>query len=197
MTDFYQLRERIMSAPSECLTRGEIWHTYLAGITDGSALEFGVWNGRSINYMAEVRPKATFCGFDSFEGLPEDWIKGHPAGHFKTDISNVKWRENVILFKGWFDATVPVFRSSVEFQKKIEGIHVDCDLGSSTTTILEGLSDRILADKPLILFDEFYNYRGYEDHEFKAFMSWVNQTGAEFNVLARNIKHQQVLIQIL
>lgn len=170
---------------------------YLSSVSDGAALEFGVWNGRSINYMADVRPKASFCGFDSFEGLPEAWIRGHPAGHFKTDISNIKWKDNVRLFVGLFSASIPEYKESAEFSKKIEGIHIDCDLGSSTETVLEGLSDRILTDKPLILFDEFYNYQGYEDHEFKAFLKWVNQNEVKFSILARNTNHQQVLIKIL
>jgi hypothetical protein len=38
-------------------------------------LEFGVFQGRSIGRMAErfPHPAARFVGFDSFEGLPEDW----------------------------------------------------------------------------------------------------------------------------
>jgi hypothetical protein len=197
MIDFYELRNQVLQSPYECLTRGEIWHEYLKDMTNGVALEFGVWNGRSINYMAEVRPKVSFCGFDSFEGLPEDWIRGHPAGHFKTDISNIKWRDNVRLFKGWFNETIPDYKTSDEYKKHISGIHIDCDLGSSTKTILNELSDKILEDKPKLLFDELYNYNGYEDHEIKAFMDWVNTTGASFKILARNVRHQQVLIQVM
>jgi hypothetical protein len=197
MIDFYELRSRILNSQFECLTRAEIWHLYLSFISDGSALEFGVWNGRSINYMADVRPKASFFGFDSFEGLPEAWIRGHPIGHFKTDISNIKWKDNIRLFIGLFSDSIPEYKTSDDFGKKIEGIHIDCDLGSSTETILDELSDRILTEKPLILFDELYNYQGYEDHEFKAFLNWVNQNNVKFNVLARNVNHQQALIQIL
>jgi len=197
MNDFYSLKDAVSKAPMECHTRGEIWHEYLSNITDGVALEFGVWNGRSINYMAEVRPKASFYGFDSFEGLPEDWIPGHPAGHFRTDDSKIRWRENVTLVKGWFDQTVADFTASPTDSKKLQGIHIDCDLGSSTKTVLDGLTERILRDKPVLLFDEFYNYRGFEDHEFKAFMGWANANAVSFDILARNVKHQQVLIRLV
>ena len=148
--------------------------------------------------MAEVRPDALFTGFDSFEGLPEAWIAGHPAGHFKTDASKIKWRENVKIMPGWFNETLPHFLSVVhEPARRLEGIHFDCDLGSSTKTILNSLSEWILLEKPLLLFDEFYNYSGYEDHEFRGFLEWVNATNAPFEVVARNEKHQQVLIQML
>ena len=197
MITFYELRDRVMAAPMKCKTRGEIWHRYLTGITNGHAFEFGVWNGRSINYMAEVRPDALFTGFDSFDGLPEEWTPGHPVGHFKTDVSKLKWRENVKIVPGLFNETLPVFMSELHNPtRRLEAVHFDCDLGSSTQTILQSLSEWILLEKPLLLFDEFYNYNGYEDHEFRAFLDWINKTGADFSVLARNTKEKQVLIEL-
>lgn len=197
MMTFYDLRDLVLAAPMVCSTRGEIWHRYLTGITVGQALEFGVWNGRSINYMAEVRPDALFTGFDSFEGLPEPWVRGHQAGHFKTDVSKVKWRDNVRIRAGWFNDTLPPFMAEPPATRlAVQGVHIDCDLGSSTRTVLSTLTPWLREDKPLLLFDEFYNYPGYEEHEFRAFLDWVNETGQPFRVLARNVKHQQVLIQL-
>ena len=40
---------------------------------EGSVLEFGVHKGKTINVMSKVFPNDTLYGFDSFEGLPEDW----------------------------------------------------------------------------------------------------------------------------
>ena len=42
----------------------------------GDILEFGVRAGESITYIAQKLKDRTIHGFDSFEGLPEDW-----AGH--------------------------------------------------------------------------------------------------------------------
>lgn len=39
---------------------------------EGLIMEFGVYSGRTINHMANLTNK-TIYGFDSFEGLPEDW----------------------------------------------------------------------------------------------------------------------------
>ena len=40
-------------------------------------LEFGVWTGESLNAWTSINTNATsrFYGFDSFEGLPEDWAQ--------------------------------------------------------------------------------------------------------------------------
>src|SRR5210317_859467 len=61
---------------------------------DGDILEFGVWKGNSLKQMSTHfrNTSRKIYGFDSFEGLPEDWwmneeekTKGvcqHPKGHF-------------------------------------------------------------------------------------------------------------------
>ena len=44
---------------------------------NGSFLEFGVWKGKSIKIISELvgkRSSKIVHGFDSFEGLPEDWL---------------------------------------------------------------------------------------------------------------------------
>lgn len=43
---------------------------------DGLYCEFGVWRGLTINYIAS-RSDHTIHGFDSFDGLPEDWRSGY------------------------------------------------------------------------------------------------------------------------
>ena len=43
---------------------------------DGLYCEFGVASGRTINFIAERAPDRTIHGFDSFEGLPQDWRSG-------------------------------------------------------------------------------------------------------------------------
>jgi len=194
MTSFYDLKKAVLSDGEEYKTRPHIWHKFLSGLTDGVSLEFGVWAGTSINYMARVRPDVKFHGFDSFEGLPEAWIRGHPAGHFSTDLNKLKFVENVEVHQGWFEATLPAFVSG--FQGRLQGVHIDCDLGSSTDCVLANLSPLLKQHKPMILFDEFYNYNGFEDHEFRAFIDWVNREDMSFKVLGRNVNHQQVLVQI-
>ncbi len=58
--------------------------------TEGLVLEFGVSRGTTINHIAKKLPNQTVYGFDSFEGLPEEWQlnkkKKIQAGHFSRPI---------------------------------------------------------------------------------------------------------------
>src|SRR5258708_16542752 len=40
---------------------------------EGHYLEFGVFSGGTIRYLARSKPNVPIHGFDSFEGLPEAW----------------------------------------------------------------------------------------------------------------------------
>lgn len=193
-----ELKNQLMQS-SEFKTRGQIWHFTLSLITDQDiCLEFGVFNGKSINYMSEVRPDNLFFGFDSFEGLPENYGKIVPAGHFKTNFEKLKFNRNVRIQKGIFEETIPKFlEEKKDLLTKIKFIHIDCDIYSSTKTVLNLLSDIIISNKCLLLFDEFYNHTEFENHEFLAFLEWVNSHSVDFKILGRNIRHQQALIQIL
>ena len=78
----------------------------------GNYLEFGVATGRSINMIASFIPNGTkVYGFDTFEGLPEDWA-GHNAvvGTFK-QARLPKVLNNVVLIKGLFENTLPILES--------------------------------------------------------------------------------------
>jgi len=54
----------------------------------GTYLEFGVYQGNSINFIADLIKPERVYGFDSFKGLPEDWERGdtvYKKGHFTLD----------------------------------------------------------------------------------------------------------------
>lgn len=192
--DFFTLKRLVYAAP-QFKTRQQMWHHCVNRIKDGDiGLEFGVWHGTSINHFANTLPDNRFHGFDSFEGLPEDWIARHPKGTFKVDRAKLKFAPNVVIHEGWFDQTLPPFLPDAE---NTGFIHIDCDIFSSTETILTLLEGVIRVKKPLLLFDEFYNYLGFEDHEFLAFMNFIERTQLPFEILGRNAVHQQVMIQML
>lgn len=62
---------------------------------DGLFLEFGVYQGKSINYMSELLKDKIIYGFDSFEGLPEDWHPGYEKGRFNENGVMPKCNKNV------------------------------------------------------------------------------------------------------
>src|SRR5208337_4301303 len=51
-----------------------LWdHALARAKTEGLFMEIGVWSGSSINTLATRLPGKTIYGFDSFEGLKEDY----------------------------------------------------------------------------------------------------------------------------
>lgn len=137
---------------------------------NGLFLEFGVYQGKTITMCSNLLPHVTFHGFDSFEGLPEEWellmpgddrvqkAKVVPAGHFKVDKLPVV-PSNVILHKGWFNESLPGWKEKyLKEDSYISWLNLDADLYSSTIYVLNELNDYI---KPgcVIRFDELVDWR--------------------------------------
>ena len=103
-------------------------------------LEFGVFNGNTINYISKFTDDKVY-GFDSFEGLPEKWRNGYDKGAFNMDGNFPRVNDNVVLIKGWFNETLINFIQS--HNKKVSFIHMDADLYSSTKYIFDVLKNYI------------------------------------------------------
>lgn len=161
----------------------------------GMALEFGVYKGITINHMAEAAPERQFFGFDSFEGLPEEWAGSRSSEiNFNRGGKPPRVRSNVTLIKGWFNETLPPFLTSNT--GPIAFLHIDCDLYSSTKTVLDLVAGR-LAPGCVIVFDEFFNYKGYEQHEYKAFFEWVEAHQATYRFIAYSGQQVSVIVDHL
>lgn len=158
---------------------------------NGLICEFGVYSGLTVNYIA-AKTDDTVHGFDSFEGLPEDWREDFPKGKFALDTLPYVL-ENVQLHKGWFDDTLPEFLN--DHQQPMSFIHIDCDLYSSTKTVLNLCKDRILP-KTVIVFDEYFNYPDWENGEHKAFQEFVQENNLKYRYLCYNSQHEQVAVVI-
>ncbi|WP_181707050.1 class I SAM-dependent methyltransferase [Chthonobacter rhizosphaerae] len=159
---------------------------------DGLRLEFGVWSGRTINRIANGTMGKVY-GFDSFEGLPQDWRPGFEKGTFlRQDLPQVA--PNVELVVGWFDRTLPAFLD--EHPGPISLLHVDCDLYSSTQTVFAQVLRRLVPGT-VVVFDEYFNYPGWEQHEFKAFQEFVTSYDVRYEYVGYVPSHQQVAARIL
>ena len=99
--------------------------------------------------------------------------------------------DNVRLHRGYFDASLPPWLN--DNPGPVAFIHIDCDLYSSTKTILELLAPRLAAGT-VILFDEYFNYPNWERHEFKAFQEFVSARRVKYTYLA--FARQQVAVRI-
>jgi hypothetical protein len=162
----------------------------------GVFLEFGVGTGRSINFIAALNPQITVHGFDSFKGLPEDW-RDNKKGTFGFKEEGVfpPVLPNVVLHVGLFENVLPVFVEKELKNQLVAFIHIDCDIYSSTKCVFDILKNNI---KPgtVIVFDEYFNYPGWKQHEFKAFQEFIKSKGLTYNYLSFNQTHEQVTVQI-
>jgi O-methyltransferase len=155
-------------------------------------LEFGVYQGDSIRRISSLNtnPDSIFIGLDSFEGLPEDWTRKHPKGHFDVGGNIPKIDDPRVSFlKGWFQD------SWGELQRRISGrsnfvVHYDADLYSSTLFVLTSIHS--VGQPYIAIFDEFagqearalYNYiQAYGASV--VFHSQVASMGYPFQVLCR------------
>lgn len=161
----------------------------------GLNLEFGVYSGETINKCSNRSKHKKFYGFDSFEGLPEDWRSGFLKGHFNRNGNLPEVNSNVSLIKGLFNDTLLEFLSkNNEF---LSFIHIDCDLYSSTKYVLEAIKSR-LTNNTILLFDEFYNYPGCENGEYKAWIEFIeHNSNIKYEYIGYNINHEQVAVRIL
>jgi hypothetical protein len=148
----------------------------------GHLMEFGVYRGSSINLIGRLNPKRTVHGFDSFHGLPDDWrgwrdtagsysLRGHPP----------RTRRNVKLHPGLFADVLPDWLR--ENPGEIAFAHIDCDLYQSAKTVLDLIAGRLTAGT-VIVFDEYFNFPFWRDHEFRAFQELVVSRSLRYRYLA-------------
>jgi len=157
-------------------------------------LEFGVYNGDSINYFSNKKKNITWYGFDSFYGLQEDW-KGGLFGKntFNRNGEPPKVNKNVVLIKGWFKDTFPVFLK--KNKKKISFIHIDCDTYESTKDVLDNIKFDRLINNSIILFDEYMGYTNWKNNEFKAWQEYVKKNNVNYKYIA--FGNRQAIIKII
>jgi hypothetical protein len=160
----------------------------------GIIAEFGVFEGKSINFFATKCPNARVFGFDSFLGLEEDWGGWILSkGHFSTNGVLPKCASNVKLNKGWFVDTVPIFKNELQ-DEVISFLHIDSDTYKPAKYVLNALADNLKRGS-IIVFDEYFGYTGWRLHEFKAFQEFVLEHNVEYKYIAYT--GEQVAVEIL
>jgi O-methyltransferase len=105
-------------------------------------LEFGVGQGVSLQAMTREfsHPDSLFAGFDSFVGLPEDWLM-HKRGAFSSmgEVPRIE-DPRVRFVKGWFQNTLHESLTWLggHLTRRVL-IHYDADLYYSTLFLLGSL----------------------------------------------------------
>ena len=152
-----------------------------------------MFKGKSINFIASSVDKEVH-GFDSFEGLPEDWSGGNryvSAKTFDLEGKLPRVETNVKLHKGWFSETIKPFLESTK--DNISFLHIDCDVFNSAYYALDSLKERIIKGT-LIQFDEFYNFYGWKNHEYKALNKFLLENNLKINYIG--FTDRRILIEI-
>lgn len=154
----------------------------------GLWLEFGVYAGGTIHRIASRTNRKCIYGFDSFEGLPENWEMrdngAFPKGAFNLNGWMPEVPDNVTLIKGWFKDTLPTFIK--EHPQPITFMHVDSDIYSSAKDILTHLAPQI-SNGCIIVFDEMIGYYGFEFHEWKAWWEFVEEHNITYEWIGGNV----------
>lgn len=164
-------------------------------------LEFGVFKGYSMriikNELKKKNKKYDMFGFDSFVGLPEDWLTPDgevllKKGTFSTknnppDIPGVTW------YVGWFKDTLPEY---LKIAKNIALLHLDCDLYKPSIEVLYGLNNFIVKGTIIAIDDWFYERNPkYNDTTQKAFYEWVQEFNRSFEFCNFPIPKKAILGQ--
>jgi len=189
-------KEHLMDVPT-FRDRQQLFTHVLSEVSsdEGLFMEFGVYKGNSINRLAKIKPNVTFYGFDSFVGLPEHWRPGARRGILSTDGELPAVRTNVKLIRGFYADTLPAFVAA-HANKTISFMHVDCDLYSSTKTILAE-TKVLLVPGTIIVFDEYFNAPEWREEEYKAFTEFIAESKIGFEYIGYIRTGSQVAVKLL
>ena len=111
---------------------------------------------------------------------------------------------NVKLHAGWFNETVwPAMQALAADDPNLAlaFVHIDCDLYSSTRDVLRSIRPWLRAGT-LLLFDEYFGYAEWREHEHKAWTEFVTEENRNFRFVAHSVHplhddYSKVLVQLL
>ena len=156
-------------------------------------LEFGVASGVSFKWWLEhnLNPASQFHGFDTFDGLPEDfgpYKKGAFGSNFSIPmIDDVRGQ----FHTGLFQQTLPKFLPNFDNSKKTI-LMLDADLFSATLYTLATLAPH-LKKGDIIFFDEFV----VPTHEFMAYENFIKSWYFDLELIAAANNYYFVAFKVI
>ncbi len=157
--------------------------------TDRPFYEFGVWRAVSFKYLIKIFKNG--YGFDTFEGLPEDW-HNERQGNYSADGVIPKINGGTFI-AGKFEETLPRFFSVPRPMASI--INFDADLYASTLCALN-YSKPVIDEHTILIFDEFITNKNWELDEYKALNEFCSNNNLSYEVLAISYFTKQVAVKI-
>ena len=151
--------------------------------------EFGVWRGISFKYLINTFKKG--YGFDTFEGLPEDWHDTKKGAYSAEGI--IPQIDGGKFIKGKFENTLPGFFSEPRPMASI--MNFDADLYSSTLCALN-YSKPAMDQHTILIFDEFIINESWEQDEYKALNEFCSKNNLSYQVIAISYFTKQVAVKL-
>lgn len=187
------LKEAGLLPPHRVKSKFDVFREALLSCQDKRVayLEFGVYQGQSMEFWSNelTNAHASLHGFDSFEGLPEDWNHATGKGAFSLGGNIPQFSDTrVKLFKGWFDETLRDYQIP---DHEVMFVNVDSDLYSSARIVLAFVRAELRAGD-FVYFDEFAD----RNHELKAFAEFLTESGLSLECLAANQNLQNILFRV-
>ncbi len=152
--------------------------------------EFGVWRGESFQYLINNFKKG--YGFDTFQGLPEDW-HNEKQGKYSAEGTIPEIDEGTFI-AGKFEDTLPTFFA--ESRPVASIINFDADLYSSTLCALS-YSKSVIDKDTILIFDEFIIHQNWEQDEYKALNEFCSNNNLSYEVLAVSYNSKQVAVKLI
>ncbi|TDX00256.1 class I SAM-dependent methyltransferase [Dinghuibacter silviterrae] len=158
--------------------------------------EFGVAGGYSFKWWLNAckNNDSAFFGFDTFEGLPENW-HFYKKGDMAYDAPTLE-DKRARFIKGLFQESVPPFLEEYRdhFMKApvTRVLHLDADLYTSTLFALTAMAP-YLRNGDIIMFDEF----NVPNHEFAAWTEFVKCYYIKYEVLGAVNNFYQTCFKVI
>ena len=188
-----ELLNKSFQKAKNCYSQKGLLQWALAQTKPGLALEFGVFRGQTLSIIAKGASEVV--GFDTFRGTDLPWRYDINMNHFDLKGAIPKVPANAKLVIGKIEETLERFLD--ENPAPIRFVHIDTDVYAPCSFVLETLKKRKrLLPGTVIVFDEFWNYPGWKEHEFKAFQE-MEAKGLKTEFIGFASSHLSVAVRVL
>ena len=196
--DFERFLADVVGGAPRYLHREQLYDDVLAHLPEELPIdfvEFGVWKGATFRaWLERIKGEQhRFYGFDSFQGLPEDWRSNRPKGSFDVNGRVPEIADpRATIVSGLFQETLEEFLRKYDRRGRRLVVHLDADLYSSTMFVLATL-DRVIEPGDVVLFDEFNQLLD----EYRAFIDYQRAFRRNYEVVAATSRAERIAIRLL
>jgi len=156
-------------------------------------LEFGVSKGWGFHfwYNTNKNQKSRFYGFDTFNGIPEDWGSVKKGAYSANgQVPEVKDHRCKFIV-GMFQDTLADFIKNQSLKNQLV-ILLDADLYNATLFVMINIFP-FLKKGDIIIFDEFFSV-SKADHELRAFLDFISLYNLSYSAIAKT--NNQLTIKV-